>query len=466
MTKTNLNLILITTIIYVLISITLANNSCYDSKSRKAKRCIPDFRNVAYGLRSVSVSNTCGMNGERTEYCVQSSLHSQDEESSSEKSKKCSYCDSQDPRRRHPSDYLTDFHSQGTITWWQSETMYEDIQYPKSVNITMDLERTYEITYIKLIFHSPRPESFAIYKKTHKNSDWIPYQFYSASCSETYGLHASNEVKRGNEAIALCSNEYSDISPLTGSPVAFSTLEFRPSSYQFDSSDELKEWVTASSIKIVLNRLNTFGDEIFNDKQVLQSYYYAISDISIGGRCKCNGHASNCAKDANGHHKCVCEHNTAGDDCERCAPFYNALPWKPATNIDAHECQPCNCNGLSDECVFDEVLYESSGNGGRCVNCRGNRDGPRCEYCKEGFFRLENDIACTDCGCNPIGSESKQCDPSGKCKCRPGITGEKCDQCAPNHFGMSVDGCKACSCNVNGSFDSPPYCNPIDGNCR
>jgi len=46
----------------------------------------------------------------------------------------------------------------------------------------------------------------------------------------------------------------------------------------------LQEFVTATDIKIELERLNTFGDEVFEDTKVLQSYYYAISDISVGGR--------------------------------------------------------------------------------------------------------------------------------------------------------------------------------------
>ncbi len=134
--------------------------------------------------------------------------------------------------------------------------------------------------------------------------------------------------------------------PLSGSSVAFSTLEGRPSAYIFDNSDVLKDWVTATEIKIVLNRLNTFGDEIFNDKQVLKSYYYAISDIAVGARCKCNGHASQCRREtSDGPLACVCEHNTAGVDCDRCAPMYNDIPWAPSTHVRPHECLACNCNG-------------------------------------------------------------------------------------------------------------------------
>ena len=35
---------------------------------------------------------------------------------------------------------------------------------------------------------------------------------------------------------ALCTSEYSDMTPLTGANVAFSTLEGRPSAYNFEYS--------------------------------------------------------------------------------------------------------------------------------------------------------------------------------------------------------------------------------------
>lgn len=67
---------------------------------------------------------------------------------------------------------------------------------------------------------------------------------YSATCRDTYGLPDSNFVRRDDEKRALCTSEFSDISPLTGGNVAFSTLEGRPSAYNFDESKELQVFET------------------------------------------------------------------------------------------------------------------------------------------------------------------------------------------------------------------------------
>lgn len=38
--------------------------------------------------------------------------------------------------------------------------------------------KSFDITYVRLKFISPRPESFSIYKKTTSDDDWEPWQFY------------------------------------------------------------------------------------------------------------------------------------------------------------------------------------------------------------------------------------------------------------------------------------------------
>ena len=100
--------------------------------------------------------------------------------------------------------------------------------------------KTFDITYVHLQFESPRPESFGIYKRKNENSQWEPYQFYSATCRDTYGLPESKETVRGEDTRVLCNADYSDIVPLSKGKVAFSTLEGRPSAYNFENNPELQ----------------------------------------------------------------------------------------------------------------------------------------------------------------------------------------------------------------------------------
>ena len=122
------------------------------------------------------------------------------------------------------------------------------------------------------------------------DEDWIPWQYYSAACQDEYKIQDQSYIvmqeqgKKIREDEALCTSEFSEATPLTGANVAFSTLDGRPSAYNFEYSPELQSWVSATDIRISLKRLNTFGDEIFGDFKVLQSYYYAITDFTVGGR--------------------------------------------------------------------------------------------------------------------------------------------------------------------------------------
>ncbi|XP_030761697.1 laminin subunit gamma-1-like isoform X2 [Sitophilus oryzae] len=402
----------------------------------------------------IEATNTCGELGDQ-EYCIQTGVTGI--------RKSCEIC----YPGQHDARYLTDFHNTDNPTWWQSETLLEGVT---QVNLTLKFGKAFDITYIRLWFFSPRPESFSISKKTTADGPWIPFQYYSATCRDTYGLPDQHQLYSGriDEDRAFCTSEYSDISPLRGGNVAFGTLEGRPSAYNFDASPDLQEWVTATEIMITLDRINTFGDEVFGDPQVLRSYFYAIGDLSVGARCKCNGHATECVASTGPNRTlsrvCRCEHNTAGPDCGECLPFYNDAPWGRANAQDAHECKECNCNGYSNRCMFDAKLYELTGHGGHCLDCADNRDGPNCERCRPNYYMRE-DGYCTPCDCDKTGAAFQQCNSEGKCQCKPGVTGEKCDRCDENFYDFSKTGCKSCECDLSGSPLNKPRCDPYNGVC-
>ncbi|KAG8197258.1 hypothetical protein JTE90_007506 [Oedothorax gibbosus] len=307
-------------------------SSCYD-ENNQPQRCTPEFSNAA-AYRNLHSTNTCGQNGPR-EFCRQMGTPWA--------RAPCEVCDSTIPHWAHLPHHMTDINTYRNLTWWMSDTMEDGINHPGQVNLTLDLGKSFDISYVRIRFYSSRPQSFAIYKRTHVDSEWIPYQYYSATCNETYGQTDGGYVSRENETQALCTSEFSDLSPLTGGTVLFSTLEGRPGAYDFENNLELQEWVISTGIRISLDKMNTFGDEIFEDPLVLKSYFFAISDFSVGARCRCYGHASDCVyapDDTTGILRlvCRCEHHTMGIDCDSCLPLYNQRPWAPATPSTANEC--------------------------------------------------------------------------------------------------------------------------------
>ncbi|KAM8842227.1 netrin-1 isoform X2 [Synchiropus splendidus] len=351
---------------------------CYDEHGNP-RRCIPDFVNSAFG-KEVKVSSTCGKTPSR--YCVVTSTDKVDE-----RTRNCHTCDASDPKKYHPPAYLTDLNNPHNLTCWQSDNF---IQYPQNVTLTLSLGKKFEVTYVSLQFCSPRPESMVIYKSMDYGKTWVPFQFYSTQCRKMFNKPNRAVITKQNEQEAVCTDSHTDMYPLTGGLIAFSTLDGRPSAHDFDNSPVLQDWVTATDIKVVFSRLHTFGDENEDDSELARdSYFYSVSDLQVGGRCKCNGHASRCVKDRDGGLVCECKHNTAGPECDRCKPFHYDRPWQRATAREANECVACNCNLHARRCRFNMELYKLSGrkSGGVCLNCRHNTAGRHCHYCKEGYYR-------------------------------------------------------------------------------
>ena len=287
------------------------SNSCYDEYGRP-QMCLPEFHNLAYGKR-IFASHSCGKPPRR--FC-RKDLRGQT----------CDICDSSKPSKAHPVEFLTDLHNQNNVTCWQADRK----QSRENVTLILSLGKTFDITYISLQFCGTRPDSMVIYKSLDFGKSWRPYQFYSSSCSKVYGRPKKALAPRENEQEALCTDAHL-ITPLQGGRIAFSTLEGRPSAKDIESSLVLQEWVSATDIKVVFNRISST-----RTRDVHQ--YYAVSDLAVGGRCHCNGHASSCPMNRDGRAVCDCKHHTAGNNCEQCKAFFNDRPWRLATENSANEC--------------------------------------------------------------------------------------------------------------------------------
>lgn len=76
---------------------------------------------------------------------------------------------------------------------------------------------------------------------------------------------------------------------------------------------------------------------------LLLQYFYSIKDISIGGRCRCNGHADTCdvldPKSTTRILACLCRHHTTGIHCNECEPGFVQKKWRQNTKAHPFQCE-------------------------------------------------------------------------------------------------------------------------------
>uniref|UniRef100_A0AAY4EK55 Netrin-1 n=1 Tax=Denticeps clupeoides TaxID=299321 RepID=A0AAY4EK55_9TELE len=435
------------------------SDPCYD-ESGAARRCIPEFINAAFA-QEVVASSVCGQPPSRSCTLLERSDRHPPVRT-------CQICDASDPRRAHPAAYLTDLSSAHNLTCWQSENLIG----PQNVSLTLSLGKKFEITYVSLQFCSLLPDSLAIFKSMDYGKTWLPYQFYSSQCRRVYNRPNKAAITKQNEQEALCTDTHTDAPAPPGGLIAFSTLDGRPSGKDFDSSPVLQDWVTVTDIRVVFSRPQVSlgrDEDPAGPAGVTPAYFYSVGDFQVGGRCKCNGHASRCVRDRDGKLVCDCKHNTEGPDCDRCKPFHYDRPWQRASAREANECLPCNCNLHARRCRFNMELYKLSGrkSGGVCMNCRHNTAGRHCHYCKEGFYRdmgrqISHRRACKACDCHPVGAAGKTCNQTtGQCPCKDGVTGITCNRCAK---GYQQSRSPVAPCISESYCES--YCKPVKGNLK
>ena len=297
---------------------------CYDSNNLP-QRCEP--LSATFSLYQVpTVNSTCGT--PPTTFCRRS--YSIISESITDVD--CSYtCDAGDSVNSHGPEKITDF-SDGE-TWWQSES---GIHSPQTVSIQIDLEIPVQVESILMNFISFKPDGLYILRSQDYGNNFEPFNYFAFDCLSKYMIDPNVQLIESTETQALCQQI---TNPAPGQVTFVPTLN-RPSGN--DSlpgfSQSLHEFSTVTNIRVILDGHYLFTEQV-NVMLNESDYYYAIEDLSIVGKCQCNGHADVCTNENSNGWACECQHNTAGSMCERCLDLYNDLQWDVAIGDGAFECK-------------------------------------------------------------------------------------------------------------------------------
>ncbi|KAL3275284.1 hypothetical protein HHI36_020052 [Cryptolaemus montrouzieri] len=441
----------------------------------------PPYFNLAEG-RKITATATCGEDTEGPElYCKLVGTKSEsDIDVNVIQGQFCDICDPSKPDKRHPPEYAVD----GMETWWQSPPLSRGMKYNK-VNLTIDLGQEFHVAYVYIrMGNSPRPGLWVLEKSADYGKTYTPWQYFSDSqsdCETHFGAESLQSITRDDSVI--CTTEYSNILPLEGGEIPISLLINRPSSKNYFNSSVLQEWTRATNVRLRLLRTKNFLGHLMSvarqDPTVTRRYFYSIKDISIGGRCMCNGHADTCDIQDPSNPSillCRCQHNTCGAKCNSCCPGFVQKAWRQSKVNKPFICEPCNCFQHSDQCLYDpEVdekhlsldIYGRYEGGGVCQNCQHNTMGINCNQCLPKYYRPfnkqwnETDV-CRRCDCDNFYSTGNCSEGTGKCECRKEFSPPDCDSCSFGYFGYP--NCKPCECFLNGTINL--QCESKNGNCN
>uniref|UniRef100_A0A250Y705 Laminin subunit beta-3 n=1 Tax=Castor canadensis TaxID=51338 RepID=A0A250Y705_CASCN len=426
--------------------------------------CYPPVGDLLIGrTRFLRASSTCGLTRPET-YCTQHG----------EWQMKCCKCDSRLPHNYNSHRVENVVSSSGPMRWWQSQN---DVS---PVSLQLDLDRRLQLQDIMMDFKGPMPAGMLIERSSDFGKTWRVYQYLAADCASTFPRVRQGQPQNWQDARCQSLPQRPN-GHLNGGKVQLNLMDLA-SGISAPQSKRIQELGDITNLRVNFTRLASLPQRRYHPP----SAYFAVSQLRLQGSCFCHGHADSCSPkpgDPAGpstavqvHDICACQHNTAGPNCERCAPFYNNRPWRPAEGQNPHECQRCDCNGHSETCHFDPAVFAASQGayGGVCDNCRDHTEGKNCERCQLHYFQNRRRGApiqetCIPCECDPDGAvPGAPCDPvTGQCVCKENVQGERCDLCKPGFTGLTYanpQGCHRCDCSVLGARRDMP-CDEESGRC-
>ncbi|KAL1253432.1 hypothetical protein QQF64_018125, partial [Cirrhinus molitorella] len=370
-------------------------------------------------------------------------------------------CDASNPDLAHPPQLMQDRERSGLITYWQTVT-WRRYPEPLQANITLSWNKTLELTDdIQITFEYGRPTVMVLEKSMNFGRTWQPYQYYADDCVDAFTMapRRARDLTAANITRVICTEQYSRwVGSKNEKVVRFEVrsrfaifagprlLNMEGLYTRMESMKGLRDFFTFTNLRLRLLRPALGGTYVQRDN--LLKYFYAISNVEVLARCKCNLHASLCLF-VDGNLQCQCEHNTTGQDCQRCKKGFKAKTWKsgsylPTPNGSPNTCSQalagsssgsnCECNGHSNRCSYIDFLNIVT-----CVSCKHNTRGQNCEHCRMGFYKNtsaepDDENVCIECNCNTMGSLHDRCNGTGFCQCKEGTTGVKCDECLPGYY--------------------------------
>ncbi|XP_030273427.1 mucin-5AC isoform X2 [Sparus aurata] len=254
-------------------------------------------------------------------------------------------CDASSPDLSHPPQLMGDRERGGLITYWQTVT-WSRYPEPLLANITLSWNKSLEVVDdIIVTFEYGRPTSMVLEKSLDKGLTWQPYQYYADDCLEAFGMSPKqvSDLAPSNLTRVICTEQYSRWVGAKEEKVVVFEVRARFGVFagpklinmdalytRMETMKGLRDFFTFTNLRLRLLRPALGGTYVQRDN--LLKYFYAISNIDVPARCKCNLHASQCVlRDAT--LQCDCDHNTTGQDCERCSQGFNPRSWRPGSYL-------------------------------------------------------------------------------------------------------------------------------------
>ncbi|OAD54662.1 Laminin subunit beta-1 [Eufriesea mexicana] len=482
--------------------------------------CYPSTGNLLIGRKNrLSATSTCGLKGPER-YCIVSHLKDR---------KKCFFCDASLPKQQHNIENVV-----SDKNWWQAENGVENvsirfdleaefhfthciIRFKTFRPAMMLIERSYDFgkTWQVYRYFAHNCEQYfpgVSTEQPQKLTDVICETRYSGVAPSTEGDVIFRVLPQNLEIDNPYSKEVQNLLKVTNLRINMTRLHTLGDDLLDDRAEIREKYYYAIQNIVIRGSCSCYGhaskclplpgvaDEPnmvhgrcecthnttgLNCESCKDFYHDLPWKPAVGKQtnacrpCNCNNHTTSCHFDEGVYERSGrvsggvcddCQHNTRGQNCEQCKPFYYHDVTKDISHPEA--CLPCDCDlgGSLDDGICDSRTDPLSGDeSGRC-HCKANVEGRRCDRCKNGYwnFDIESPEGCQACTCNTLGTiDNRGCNMvTGECTCKRFVTARDCNQCLPEYWGLSEepDGCKPCDCDPGGSYENT--CDVITGQCR